>query len=188
MLRSFPNSGLRPFSSVFNFMTCLGKLQLRVKFEVAIFIYHGNIRDRCKPKLGNPLFLEKLILTFDLQIQCFLSKVQLLWSYDCRKSRILRWTILNFGRLWWKLKIVWPKYQKAHTYAKSGRINRLACVPIAVFYVIRCGEKSTPECPLESRVVYNTASLERRCDTYFQMLGCESPTSVIVCSGSQHTA
>jgi len=186
MLRSFPNSGLRPFSSVFNFMTCLGKLQLRVKFEVAIFIYHGNIRDRCKPKLGNPLFLEKLILTFHLQIQCFLSKVQLLWSYDCRKKSHFTMDNFKFWEAVVEVKNCLTEVPKG-THLRQIWSNKSFGV-CADSSVLRCGEKSTQECPLESRVVYNTASLERRCDTYFQMLGCESPTSVIVCSGSQHTA
>jgi len=31
------------------------------------------------------------------------------------------------------LKIFGPRYQKAHPYAKSGRMNRLAYVAVAVF-------------------------------------------------------
>jgi len=32
----------------------------------------------------------------------------------------------------WGLKIIGPKYQKAHPYAKSGRTNRLAYVAVAL--------------------------------------------------------
>jgi len=39
----------------------------------------------------------------------------------------------NFGKPGVGLKIFGPKYQKAHPYAKSGRINRLVYVPVAVF-------------------------------------------------------
>ena len=31
------------------------------------------------------------------------------------------------------VKMFGPKYQKAHPYAKTGRINRSAYVPVAVF-------------------------------------------------------
>ena len=31
----------------------------------------------------------------------------------------------------WGLKIIGPKYQKAHPYTKSGRTNRLAYVAVA---------------------------------------------------------
>ena len=41
-------------------------------------------------------------------------------------------TMVNF-KFWdaaeWGLKIFGPKYQKAHPYAKSGRINRLVYYP-----------------------------------------------------------
>jgi len=51
----------------------LGKPQLRAKFEVADFIYYGNIgesviKNSDKPKWENPLFLEKLTLPLDSQI------------------------------------------------------------------------------------------------------------------------
>ena len=77
--------------------------------------------------------LEKLTLPLVSQIQCFLFGVQLLSSYDCRKwviftkKRILQWKILNSGKMGVGLKIK-PKYQKAHPYAKFGRINRFAYV------------------------------------------------------------
>jgi len=44
-------------------------------------------------------------------------------------------TVENF-KFWepvkWGLKIIIPKYQKAHPYAKSGRTNRLAYVAVAL--------------------------------------------------------
>jgi len=91
-------------------MIGLGKPQRLAKFEVAGFIYYENIREFVfknsdKPKWGTPYFGGKLTLPLDSQTQCFLFNVQLLWSYDYSKcgiftkSRILQWTILNFGRL-----------------------------------------------------------------------------------------
>jgi len=50
------------------------------------------------------------------------------------KERILQWKILHCGRLGWGLKIFGPKYQKAHRYAKTGRINRLASSCILTLY------------------------------------------------------
>jgi len=44
-------------------------------------------------------------------------------------------TIYNF-KFWglgWGLKIIGPKYQNAHRYSKSCRINRLAYVSLVVF-------------------------------------------------------
>ena len=78
------------FSSVWDFMMGLGKPQRLAKFEVASFIYYGNIRkfvvkNSAKPKWGNPLFWGKLTLPLDSQTQCFLFNVQLLWSYDHSK-------------------------------------------------------------------------------------------------------
>ena len=70
------------FSSAWDFMMGLGKLQLLAKFEVAVFICYGNIREFVfknsdKPKWGNPLFGGKLTLPLDSQTQCFLFNVQL---------------------------------------------------------------------------------------------------------------
>jgi len=56
-------------------------------------------------------------------------------------------TMENF-KYWkggWGLKIFGPKYQKAHPYAKSGRINCLAYVVVAVFIAIRRREKKAHE-------------------------------------------
>jgi len=39
----------------------------------------------------------------------------------------------DFGSLGWGLNVFGPKYQKAHPYAKSGRIDSLAYVAVAVF-------------------------------------------------------
>jgi len=46
---------------------------------------HTAFKNCDEPKWGNPMFLEKLALPFDLQTQCFLFDVELLWSADCRK-------------------------------------------------------------------------------------------------------
>jgi len=82
---------------------------------------------------------------------------------DFYEKGILHW---NGG---WKggLKIFGPKYQKAHPNAKSGQIHCLAYVTVAVLILTLYGtekEKCSRENPLETRVVYNTASLPRRCD------------------------
>ena len=37
------------------------------------------------------------------------------------------------GPVKWGLKIFAPNYQKAHSYAKSGRTNRLAYVAVTLF-------------------------------------------------------
>jgi len=60
-------------------MMGLGKPQLLSKIEVAGFIYYGNIRTFVLknwyiPKRGT-LYLKKLILSLDLQSQCFLVNV-----------------------------------------------------------------------------------------------------------------
>jgi len=69
------------------------------KFEVAGFIYYGNIREFVfknwdKPKWGTPYYLETPILQLDSQTQCFLFDVQLLWSYDYSK-----WAIFTKNRI-----------------------------------------------------------------------------------------
>jgi len=72
-------------------MMGLGKPQLHAEFEVAGFIYYGNIRKFVFFLIGISqngetfYFSEKLTLTLDSQTQCFLFNVQHLWSYDCRK-------------------------------------------------------------------------------------------------------
>jgi len=58
-------------------------------------------------------------------------------------------TIENF-KLWeagdeWRLEMFVSKYQKAHSYAKSGRINRSAYVPVALFWILYGGEKKVRE-------------------------------------------
>ena len=97
-------------SSGCDLMMGFGKTQLHAKFEVAGFIYNGNIREFVlknwyKPKLGTPYFGEKLTLPLDLHTHCFLFNLQLLWRYDCRKwvlftkNCILQQKILHFVRL-----------------------------------------------------------------------------------------
>jgi len=91
-------------------MMGLGKPQRLAKFEVAGFIYYGNVRELVFKiwditKRGNPYYLEKLTLPLESQTECFLFDVRLLWSYDYSKwviftkNNILQWKILNFGRL-----------------------------------------------------------------------------------------
>jgi len=58
------------FYSGCDFIMGIGKPQLHAKFEIASFIYYGNIRELVfknwdKPKFGNPLFLEILILPLE---------------------------------------------------------------------------------------------------------------------------
>ena len=69
------------------------------------------------------LILEKLTLPLDMQTQCFLFNVQLLWSYgDCRKWVILRKTAF------------YKVPNGTSLFQKNGRINCLAYVPVAVFW------------------------------------------------------
>ena len=42
-------------------------------------------------------------------------------------------------------EIVEPMYQKTHTYAKSGRINRFSYVAVAVFWRYTVLKKNTQE-------------------------------------------
>ena len=71
----------------------LDEPQRLTKFEVAGFIYYGNITEFVL-KIGTNqngethYYLEKLILLLDSQTQCFLFDVQLLWSYDYSKWAI----------------------------------------------------------------------------------------------------
>jgi len=89
--------------------------------------------------MGNPLSWGKLTLPLDSRTQYLLFNVQLLWSYDYSKSVICykkpHFTMENF-KFWeavrWGFKIIEPKYQKAHPYAKSGRTNRFAYVAVAL--------------------------------------------------------
>jgi len=91
-------------------MMGLGKPQRLCKFEVASFIYYGNIRKfvskiRINQNRETPYFGGKLTLPLDSQTQCFLFNVQLIWSYYYTKwviftkNCILQWKILNFGGL-----------------------------------------------------------------------------------------
>jgi len=69
------------------------------------------------------------------------------------------------GAVKWGLKIFAPNYQKAHPYAKSGRINRLAYVAVTLFWHYMAARKKYARIAiLKSRVVYNTTSLPRRRD------------------------
>jgi len=58
-------------------------------------------------------------------------------------------------------KTFWAKYQKAHSYAKSGWINRLAYVAVAVFKRYMAPRKKYERTPIgkwKLDVVYNTAA------------------------------
>ena len=117
-------------------MMGLRKPPAHIKFEVAGFIYNRNLRE-----FVAYLIFGKLTLPLDSQTQNFLFNVQVLWRYYYRKwvhdfYEQPRFTMKNF-KVWEaavRLKIYGPnKYQMAHPYAKTGRINRLEYVPVAVF-------------------------------------------------------
>jgi len=77
----------------------LGKPQRFANFEVADFIFYGNIREFVFKNGINQngktaYYLEKLILPLDSQTQYFLFDVQLLWSYDYSK-----WAIFTKNRI-----------------------------------------------------------------------------------------
>jgi len=67
-----------------------------------------------------------------------------------------------------KVELFGPNYQKAHSYAKSDRNIRLPYMYVAVAVLFKryttARKKSTRQCPLKFRVVYNTASLPQRLD------------------------
>ena len=121
----------------------LGKLQRFAKFEVADFIYYGNIREFVfknwdKPKWGNPLLFAQTDFTD-------VPNVSYLMCNCCGATTTANWRFLrntNFtienlkfrGKaVKWGLKIFAPNYQKAQPYAKSGRTNRLAYVAVTLF-------------------------------------------------------
>ena len=115
--------------------------------------------------IGKPLILGETAFTigfaapmFPIQCTTFVE----LWLQQmgvlCKNPNFTM-EIFNVGL---RLEIFGPKYQKAHPYAKSGRINRLAYVPVALFCT--APRKSTQERPLETRVICNTASLPHRHD------------------------
>jgi len=69
-------------------------------------------------------------------------------------------TMENF-KFWepvkWGLKIIGPKYQKAHPYAKSGQTNRLAYVAVALVWRYTTSRKKVRENRhWKVDVVYNT--------------------------------
>ena len=92
-------------------MTGLGKPQLLAKFEVAGFIYYGNIREFVfknwdKLKWGNPLLFAETDFTVKFAdpmfpIQCAtVVELRLQQMGDFfTKNRILQSKIFNFGRL-----------------------------------------------------------------------------------------
>jgi len=73
------------------------------------------------------------------------------------KKRILHWNILNIGAGEWGLKFFGPKYQEAHPYSKSGRINCLGYVPVGVFW-------RYTEIKQTRTTIWKSSRLPRRCD------------------------
>jgi len=131
----------------------LGKPHRLAKFEVAGFIYYGNIREfdfknRDKPKWGNPLLFGETDFTVGFAdpmfpIRCAtVVKLRLQQMGDFYEKP--HFTMENFKfpeAVKWELKIFAPNYQKAQPYAKSGRTNRLAYVAVALFDTMRRREK-----------------------------------------------
>jgi len=113
----------------------LGKPQLHAKFEVADFIYEGNIRKFVfknwdKSKWGNLLIFGETDYTIGfadriLPIQCTAAEK---WVIFSRKKKQFTMENFKFWEAGMGLKIFGPKYRKAQLYAKTGRINRLAYV------------------------------------------------------------
>jgi len=64
----------------------------------------------------------------------------------------------KFGEVGVGVNNFWTEVPKRTPYAKSGQINRLAYVAVAVFKRYTAVSKKTRERPLETRVVYNTAA------------------------------
>jgi len=124
-------------------MMGLGKLQRLAKFEVAGFFCYGNIRKLVfkiwdKPKWENPLLFGETDFTVGFEDQMFpIRCVTVVELYTTIANvRFLRKTAFYYGifqfrgAVKWGLKIIAPNYQKAHPYAKSGLINRLALFAI----------------------------------------------------------
>ena len=121
------------------------KPQRFAKFEVAGFIYYGNIREFVflnwdKPKWGNRLLFGKTDFTVGFAdpmfpIRCAtVVELRLQQTGDFYEKP--HFTMENFKfreAVKWGLKIFAPNYQKAHPYAKSGRTNRLAYVAVTLF-------------------------------------------------------
>jgi len=75
------------------------KPQQLAKFEVAGFIYYGNIRElvfKIWDKLTLPLDSETQCFLFDVQTVVEL-RLQQIGDFFTKKKHILQWKILNFG-------------------------------------------------------------------------------------------
>ena len=107
-------------------MIGLGKPQGLAKFEIAGFIYYGNIRELVfkiwdKPKWGNPLLFGETDFTVGFAdpmfpIRCA-TVVELRLQHMGDFYENLHFTMENFNfheAVKWGLKIFPPNYQKAH--------------------------------------------------------------------------
>ena len=121
-------------------MMGLGKPQRFAKFEVAGFIYYGNIIELVfkiwdKQKWGNPLLFGETDFTVGFADPMF--PIRCATVVELRLQQMGDFTVKNFkfpeAVKWW-LKMFAPNYQKAHSYAKSGRTNRLAYVAVCLLY------------------------------------------------------
>ena len=110
----------------------LGKPQRLAKFEVAGFVYYGNIRNLFL-KFGinqngeTRYYWEKLTLPLYSQTQC-LANGDFYEKPHFTMEHFKFWEAVKWG-----LKIFAPNYQTAHPYAKSGRTDRLAYVAVTLF-------------------------------------------------------
>jgi len=130
-------------------MIGLGESQRLAKFEVASFIYYGNIRELVfknwdKPKWGNPLLFGETDFTVGFEDPMF--PIRCATVVELRLQQMgdfydkHHFTMENFNyreAVKSELKIFPPTYQKAHPYA-----NRLAYVAVTFFDTIRRREKT----------------------------------------------
>ena len=126
-------------------MMGLGKPKLHTKFEVAGFIYYGNIRELVfqiwdKPNWRNPLLFGETDFTVGFADPIF--PIRCATVVELRLQQMgdfyekPHFTMENFKfreAVKWGLKICAPNYQKAHPYAKSGRTNRLTYAAVTLF-------------------------------------------------------
>ena len=84
---------------------------------------YGNINE----------FVFKIGINQNGKTPYFRRNINWLYHWICRPN--VSYSTYNFcGAMTAGLKIFGPKYQKAHSYAQTGRINRLSYVPVAVFW------------------------------------------------------
>jgi len=90
--------------------------------------------------MGKPLILGETDFTvgfadpmFPIQCATFMElRLQQMGDFY-EKLHFTMENVKFWGPVKWGLKIFAPNYQKAHPYAKSDRINRLAYVAVALF-------------------------------------------------------